>query len=241
VLVEILENRRLFAYTPSIVGDGILFLQGTSGDDAGVLVEHANGSITLDGVPQVFLNAQSQAVTVKGIFVEMGDGANGIEVETRTLPTFINGGNNADLEFDAITVVNWGTNVMVNARGGDDLVFVFDRGAVGSIVAAGNGDDTVKVHEGSSSSTSRTWVFGGNGSDWLEGPGDWFVNDNGDIEVISEMQGYVSLFGENGNDTLLCLNETTTGDGGRGVDAAFAIDPSQVTRVEDFNFVIAPA
>jgi hypothetical protein len=207
----------------SITPNGILTVLGGSTDDV-VAITQSPGSNGPNGPVEVRTAVGDEEPSILGtwndltaIFIYLGNGNNRVDLETRALPALVLTGNGIDL----VSIVNHNTEnaVVVSTGGGDDLIHVQDAGSYGTAVLAGAGNDGITFSQASSVAARRSIAFGGDGNDFLQGPG------NADVElgIHDAGMGFVTFYGGAGSDRFQCFNVDTVVHGGespRDHDAA---------------------
>lgn len=231
MLFENLESRRLMSFTFSVV-DGILTVDGSDANDQ-ISVRDRWDTAEMGDVditqrdpadpenPDTTLTMGVTGVTV-GIILNLYGGYNIGSIDTGGVEAAIHGGDGRD----EITVYNNGGPFAVSTGAGEDVVLVNDYEDVGTIVLAGQNNDTIVVGRSSSSSDSPTVVYGGSGDDYLQGEvadGACLIDSDDDgvfdsIVYNDAVFGYARLYGGNGKDYLVSYHENTEIDGENGKD-----------------------
>jgi hypothetical protein len=245
VLFEVLETRRLMAAQVHII-DGTLTIQGDGSNEyAGVVEDNVEGLLNVtvgdDGGNQPTL--QFDVDDVQGIFIDLANGDGTIDLTVHTLPAIVRTGSG----FDIISVVNYNTEepVAVSSGGNTDLLSVTDFGTYGTAVMGGDGDDGIKVFAASTNSVRPTLAFGGDGADFLEGPGFYQADDPETLEnetVYDPGTGFTHLYGDRDDDTFVTYNADTRITGGSGSDVATiyldALQKVKTSSIQDLEIVV---
>jgi hypothetical protein len=245
VLFEVLENRRLMAAQVSLV-NGTLNIQGDGSNEyAGVVENTDTGALEVtvgdDGGNQPTL--QFDIDDVEGIFIDLADGEGTVDLTVHTLPAIVRTGSG----FDLISVVNYNTDeaVAVSSGGDTDLLSVTDFGTYGTAVMGGDGDDGIKIFAASTNDVRPTLAFGGDGADFLEGPGFYQADDIETLEdetVYDPGTGFTHLYGDRDDDTFMTYNADTRITGGSGMDVATmyldALQKVKLSSIQDLEIVV---
>jgi hypothetical protein len=247
VLFEVLETRRLMAAQVDVI-NGTLTIQGDGSNEyAGVFEDPDTGLIDVivgdDGGNQPLVQFHIDDDDVQGIFIDLANGEGTIDLTVHTLPALVRTGSG----FDIISVVNHNTEeaVAVSSGGDTDLLSVTDFGTYGSAVMGGDGDDGIKIFAASTNSVRPTLAFGGDGADFLEGPGFYQGDDPETVEdetVYDPGVGFTELYGDRDDDTFVTYNANTRISGGSGADIATiyldALQKVKASSIQDLEIVV---
>jgi hypothetical protein len=211
-----LESRRMFS--AASVENGVLSILGTESNDK-ISVEQRNGALRVS-VRSEHERYESDffLANITAIEIYAGAGSDRVQIDTRTLGAYVNGGT--------------GRDIIQGGNANDTLT-----GAAGKdVLSGGGGDDRLNGVGGSdelSGNAGNDRLFGGGGADRISGDdgndrlsgggGADRLNGGKGSDELSGEGGNDELYGSDGNDLLLSGGGDNVLDGGAGDDQLNAI------------------
>lgn len=120
------------------------------------------------------------------------------------------------------------TNIVVEARNGNDQIFVNKNTVRGFLINGGLGDDSILGGKGNDR------IIGGRGRDTIQGnDGNDVLRGDDDNDLVNGLNGNDRIDGGRGNDFLTGGNGNDTMIGGLGADQIYGQDGNDVFRAFD--------
>ena len=206
-------NDTLYANTAAQWSDGALnIVTGGAGDDT---IYGGRGDVLSGG----------DGFDVLNLDLSFGGNAQGVTADFRPM-TLLDLGGLLDLKIDGTTLSGFEAIGSLTATSGDDVITLGNRDKSGTIVMAGDGNDSVRSASGADT------LNGGNGNDLLTSSGgkDMLIGGAGDDRLFGG-RGLDTLKGGEGADSFVFGNERDSSSGRKFADTILDFSHDEHDRI----------